>query len=301
MKYQPGNVLDRPRTDIVGNFAGSTPQDLFRQGLTHPVDILVGKDASYDELDVSTLKLPWIPGCCISRRNGKLCRKSFPLICAIPVVGGWSRPAAGDTPVERGDWFWTMRHWSDACYSSAMKSHVGQQKGLYTMIEPGSKDSIEAIFERAIENERKAADIYKQFSKLFSNNEEVSAFWRQLRKDEIHHANMLQDVRKSLTVEQSRSSCDKELLEKVKRIQYILRNVVIESIHSLNDAYELAHELESSEVNTIFKLLATEFGPSEEWEQIVVSEINTHLQRLMDFGGDFGDREWRKGVYAQTD
>ena len=24
----------------------------------HPVDILVGKDASYDELDVSTLKLP---------------------------------------------------------------------------------------------------------------------------------------------------------------------------------------------------------------------------------------------------
>lgn len=164
------------------------------------------------------------------------------------------------------------------------------------MIELSSKDTIEAIFECAIEIEYKAADIYKEFSQLFSHIPEISAFWQGLIEDEKQHADMLQDVRNSLTSEQLLSPCDKELLERVARIQRMLSKITIESINNLNDAYELAHELEFSEVNTIFKLLATEFVLSKERKQFVISEITEHQQKLVDFNRSFGDREWRKGI-----
>lgn len=112
----------------------------------------------------------------------------------------------------------------------------------------------------------------------------------------MQHANTLQDVRQSLTSEQLLSPCDKEMWEKVVRIQRVLSVDLTASIKSLNDAYELAHELELSEVNVIFKLLATEFVPSEERKQFVVSEITQHQQKLVDFSRNFGDRDWRKGI-----
>jgi len=164
------------------------------------------------------------------------------------------------------------------------------------MIEAGSKYTIEAIFERAIKIEYKAADIYGEFTQLFSHIPEISAFWQGLTEDEMQHANTLQDVRKSLTSEQLLSTCDKEMSEEVARIQRMLSEDLTASIKNLDDAYELAHKLEFSEVNAIFKFLATEFVPSEEREQFVVSEITQHQQKLIDFNRNFGDRDWRKGI-----
>lgn len=164
------------------------------------------------------------------------------------------------------------------------------------MIESGSKDTIEAIFERAVEIEYKAAGIYRDFSQVFSHIPEVSAFWRGLSEDEMQHANMLQDVRKSLTVEQLLSPCDKEISEKVARVQRMLSEDLAASIKNLDDAHELAHELESSEVNAIFEFLTIEFVPSEEQTRFVVSVITQHLLKLVDFSRNFGDRDWRKEI-----
>jgi rubrerythrin len=164
------------------------------------------------------------------------------------------------------------------------------------MIESGSKNTIEAIFERAIGFEYKAADLYKEFSKLFSNIQEISSFWQELSEDEIEHADTLQNIRKSLTSEQLLSPCDEEMLMKVDITQRVVAEVSIASIKNLDDAYELAHELEFSEVNAIFTLLAIKFVPSEERKQFIISEIKQHQQKLVDFTHNFGDRDWRKGI-----
>ena len=164
------------------------------------------------------------------------------------------------------------------------------------MIESGSKDTIEAIFARAIGFEYKAADIFKEFSKLFSHIQEISSFWQELAEDEIQHAETLQNIRKSLTSEQLLSPCDKEISMKVDITQCMLTAVSIASIRNLDDAYELAHELEFSEVNTIFKLMTTEFIHSQERRQFIVSQISEHQQKLVDFTHNFGDRDWRKEV-----
>ena len=168
------------------------------------------------------------------------------------------------------------------------------------MGEAESKDTIEAVFESAIEIENKAADIYRKFSQLFSHIQDVSDFWQGLTEDEMQHANTLQDIRKPLTSEQVLSPCDKDLSAKVAEIQLMQSEVLTRSIKNLDDAFELAHELEFSELNAIFKLLATEFVPSEERKQFLVSGVTKHQQKLKDFGHTFGDRDWRKAISVHT-
>lgn len=168
------------------------------------------------------------------------------------------------------------------------------------MIEFSSKDTIEAILERAIGFEYKSSDIYKEFSKLFSHIQEISSFWQKMAEDEIQHAYALQNILKSLTGEQLLSPCNKEMLMKVDITQRMLTEVSIASIKNLDDAYELAHELEFSEVNTIFKLMTAEFIHSQERIQFIVSEITKHQQKLVDFTRNFGDRGWRKEIIAEV-
>lgn len=164
------------------------------------------------------------------------------------------------------------------------------------MIESGSKYTIEEIFERAIVFEYKAEGIFKEFSILFSHIPEISSFWQEMAEDEIEHADILQNIRKSLTSQQLLSPCDVEMSMKIDMTQRMLNEVSIASIKNLDDAYELAHDLEFSEVNTIFKLMTSEFIHSQERKQYIVSEITKHQQKLVDFTRNFGDRNWRKGI-----
>ena len=167
------------------------------------------------------------------------------------------------------------------------------------MMELGSKETIGELFDRAIEIEHEAASIYTEFSRLFSHVPGLSAFWKGLVDDEMLHARTLEDVRKSLTPEQLLSPPDKEMWENVARIQRMLSKDLVGSIGSLDDAYELAHDLEFSEVNAIFKFLAAEFVPSQERNKFVISEIVQHQKKLSDFSRNFGDRDWRKGITIQ--
>ena len=164
------------------------------------------------------------------------------------------------------------------------------------MIESGSRETIEAIFDRAIEIEYKAANIYTGFSQLFSHMPEIMAFWKGMAEDEKRQMAELQEIRKSLTNEQLLLPCDKKITEKVAEINRLLSNEVNVSIKNLDDAYELSNELEFSEVNAIFKFLSAEFVPSGRRIQLVASELKHHQNKLMEFFNNFGDRNWRKGI-----
>jgi rubrerythrin len=163
-----------------------------------------------------------------------------------------------------------------------------------------SENTIERLFELQIGIEYKAADIYKRFSQLFSHTPGLSAFWDGLYGDEIQHAVMLQDVRKSLPPEQLLSYTSKEMWGSVMTIQQMLSKDLLGSVNTLNDAYELAHELEFSEVNAIFKFLTSNLVPSDKQEDVIDLVIKQHQQKLIDFSRNFGDREWRKAIKVQN-
>ena len=79
----------------------------------------------------------------------------------------------------------------------------------------------------------------------------------------------------------------------------MLSKDLVGSINTLDDAYELAHQIEFSEVNAIFKFLSSELIPFDKQEKIISSGIVQHQQKLLDLSRDFGDREWRKEIKIQ--
>lgn len=167
------------------------------------------------------------------------------------------------------------------------------------MIQSGPEETVEQLFKHSIEIEYKAAHIYETLSKLFSHVPGLTGFWQGLMEDERRHVTILQEIQKLLTPEQLLAHSDQKMWEAVAGIQRKLSEDLVGAINTLDDAYELAHELEFSEVNAVFQFLAAECVPSDERKQFVRSEIEQHQKKLLDFGPNFGDRDWRKGIDIQ--
>jgi hypothetical protein len=167
------------------------------------------------------------------------------------------------------------------------------------MTQSSPEQTIEKLFELAIEIERRAANLYEAFSKMFSHVPMLDAFWQVLINDERRHEKMLREAQKLLSSEQLRSPADDKMWRDVTRVRRRFTDDLAESIYTLNDAYELAHDIEYSEVNAIFQFLASEWIPSEKRRHFVHSVIEKHLNSLSSFSEMFGDRDWRKTIQKQ--
>jgi rubrerythrin len=161
-------------------------------------------------------------------------------------------------------------------------------------------DSNAKLFELAIGAEKTAMDLYLGLLKRFSFLPEVSGFWNEMLKDEIQHAQELKNIRDSLRPSQLSLPADPSLLQKARKVLEFSVSDRLNSITTLDDAYELAHEFERSEVNTVFAFLMNEFVSDEKKKKFALSELQVHLARLMDFSQIFGDAEQRRNTKVES-
>ena len=108
------------------------------------------------------------------------------------------------------------------------------------------KKTIGEIFSIAIENECKVADFYTALTKLFINILEVSAFYAGMAEDEKLHTKTLQGIYNSLDQKQLNSLSEEHLFKSVITLRDFLNKNLINSVKNLDDAYEIAHQIESS-------------------------------------------------------
>ncbi|MBN1694359.1 hypothetical protein JW879_03040 [candidate division WOR-3 bacterium] len=155
------------------------------------------------------------------------------------------------------------------------------------MPDPDSELVLGKIFERAIETKKRVGQIYRQFARLFSHIPEVEDFWRKMNINQITHADWLKEIKESLTEEQVLSLPQVELVLKTHAIKNLFDEHSRREIGSLHDAYEVAHEIESSEVNTLFKMLTSEFISSEKKKNFILAEIDEHRRQIMSLQDKF--------------
>ena len=164
------------------------------------------------------------------------------------------------------------------------------------MSEVSPEKSFDEIFQSAIEIEKVAGKIYRIFTDLFSDFNKIADFWKGMNKDEIGHANWLLEVKESVSEEELSSYADYELILKVHSIKRLLDECLKKEIENLDEAYELANEIESSEINNLFRLLTNKFISSEDKKRIISSEVNEHQLKIMDFPKNFGDKIFRREI-----
>ena len=159
--------------------------------------------------------------------------------------------------------------------------------------------TIAALFETAIGIERKAAAFYADMASAFHHVPEVSDFWQQLHREEIEHENILRGVYASLPPEMLAGPPEPLLAIQVTDACRLIDAVAVDAVLTLDDAYELAHDLEFSEVNAVFKLLAMAGVPTETHSRFVIDHIERHQHHLMEFGHAHGGRPWRRSIQAR--
>jgi hypothetical protein len=145
------------------------------------------------------------------------------------------------------------------------------------------------ILERAIESKEKVAELYQQFAEMFSYIPEIEEFWKRMNLNQTAHADWLKEIKESLTEEQILSLPAVELVLKTHSIKNLFDKHSETEIDNLHDAYTIAHEIEFSEINELFKMLSSEFISSEKKKNFILAAIDEHRQQIKNLPEKFGN------------
>jgi hypothetical protein len=158
--------------------------------------------------------------------------------------------------------------------------------------------SLGELIDTAIAAEQAARKVYLGFTHKFFFRPDVSDFWQTMADDESDHARILAGMRECVPAEDLITPIDARLAEKARQLRALDIHKLVSSVDNLDDAYRIAYDLESSEVNTIFNFLTIRFLSTDESYDIITATIDRHLLRLAEFTRTFGDAEQCKHIAA---
>src|SRR5512135_1204688 len=105
------------------------------------------------------------------------------------------------------------------------------------------------LIELAIQGERMAETFYEHLAKKFSRFTDIEQFWKSYAAEENGHARWLDHLRERADSEHLRQPVDPEVLQQAQRALATPVEALLSGVKTLQDAYELANELEHSETN----------------------------------------------------
>ncbi len=155
------------------------------------------------------------------------------------------------------------------------------------------------IFENAILAEEKMKEYYLALAARFKRFAEISAFWKGMADDEEQHAGILKNIRASLPGNVLFSLAEAKMASISGKISLSPLRDMLKTVRDLDDAYETAHEWESSELNALFMLLASKFIDVAERKNFTKELLKSHVAKLKDFPVKFGDAEQRKLIIGE--
>lgn len=162
-------------------------------------------------------------------------------------------------------------------------------------------ETVGNLFEYAIELERAAENLYRKLEEKFSLYPEVALFWNHYADEESGHASYLERIRDGVDTDRLSSQADGVILQKVRQCLDMASNVGLGKIKTLEDAHQLATELENSETNAVFEFMIINFSTDElaKSHQFLRTQLNVHIARLEnDFPIEFRGKAIRQNVPA---
>ncbi len=159
--------------------------------------------------------------------------------------------------------------------------------------------TIGELFDLAIRAEEATEVIYRGLEAKFVHQPEVAAFWSDYAADEAKHAHTLECIRDTLGQERLSAPAPPKTLEDARKAAYFPVARVLRDVRDLEQAYQLAHQLENSETNAIFEILVRDFSIAQQNCLFLVAQLNDHIFKiLVGFPDRFRGAAARLGVMA---
>ena len=162
-----------------------------------------------------------------------------------------------------------------------------------------NKATVAELFDLAIAAERAIKELYRGLEIKFAHHQEVADFWGKYAAEEAEHAQWLKRLRDTSSPEQLSALADPLMLKDARKILRFFVENRLENIKNLDDAYQLANELENSETIAIFEFLITNFSSDEETQFFLRSQLKDHLAKLtIGFPTQFQNAARRRAIVA---
>ena len=142
------------------------------------------------------------------------------------------------------------------------------------------------VYEGFIHFEERSAALYLELSVRFFNNTELSWFWVEMAMEEKQHAGMLQHCREAGVF--ANELPDKNQIQRLNTLFRRLEDRLAAPQLTLDDAFAMAIELESSEINDVYSQLTAPIqGPAHVMRKKVELAMAGHFQRLYEAAWQF--------------
>jgi rubrerythrin len=142
------------------------------------------------------------------------------------------------------------------------------------------------IYDGFIRFEERSAALYLELSVGFFNHPELRWFWIEMAMEEKQHAGMLQHCREAgvFAVELP----EKGQIQRLNRIFRQLETRLARPELTVDDAFDMAIELESSEINDVYsKLTAPIQGPAHVMRKKMELSVAGHFEKLQEAASKF--------------
>jgi rubrerythrin len=157
--------------------------------------------------------------------------------------------------------------------------------------------TVERLLEVAVELEEHARQVYDGLAERFAHVPEVAKFWRQYAAAEANHRKALEQLRASLPRGKAGQLVDASLLQSGQRLLAVSVEELLKPITDLDDAYELANELEASETNKVFEFLVRELASDPRVLEFLSADLQEHVEHIWkEFPSPYTNRENRRRV-----
>jgi len=161
--------------------------------------------------------------------------------------------------------------------------------------------TVAEAFETAIGAEKTAEEFFTGLKAKFKRNGEASKFWMQYAKEEAMHARWLEALKAKLDQEELSRLVDEHTMQLLQAVTRISVEKTLDSIHDLEEAYELVSEIESGETNAIFRFLIDNFEADEKMREFLRGQLNKHVARLtIDLPIQFQGASTRRRIKASA-
>jgi rubrerythrin len=144
----------------------------------------------------------------------------------------------------------------------------------------------ENVYRKFVEFEERAAGIYLELASRFSKNPKLSSLWLDMATHEKQHAGLLQFcLRDGLFVP---NLPDSTQIQKLSRFFKRLEKRAAEPKITVEQAFRLAIELETSEINTIYSYLTTTLHRSMYLlRRKIATSLPNHIDELLAMAANF--------------
>ena len=140
--------------------------------------------------------------------------------------------------------------------------------------------TVNQLFDMAIGAERVAESVYRRLQAMFAPHPDVVRFWSDYAAAEDSHARWLEQIRATLDAEQLAAPADPRTVHAAQELLRFPVEQALQGIKTLDDAYQLASEMESGETNVVFDFLIGHCASDPQAQAFMRSQLKDHISKI---------------------